>query len=85
MDGGFTGPDFAAWVRAEHGQLVVEVVKRSDDLKGFVLLPKRWVVARTFGWLRHCRRLVRDHEQTVASASAWIYRARLRLMLRRLT
>lgn len=84
VDGGFTGPDFAAWVLAEHGQLVVEVVKRSDDLKGFVLLPKRWVVERTFGWLMHCRRLVRDHEQTVASATAWIYLAMLRLMLRRL-
>jgi putative transposase len=48
------------------------------------LLPKRWVVERTFGWLMHCRRLVRDHEQTVASAVGWIYLAMIRLMLRRL-
>jgi transposase len=84
VDGGFTGVDFATWVLAEHGQLKVEVVQRNDDLKGFVLVPKRWVVERTFGWLMHCRRLVRDHEQTVAAATAWIYLAMLRLMLRRL-
>ena len=43
-----------------------------------------WVVERTFGWLMHCRRLVRDHEQTAASAAGWIYLAMTRLMLRRL-
>ncbi len=48
------------------------------------LLPKRWVVERTFGWLMHCRRLVRDREQTAASAAGWIYLAMIRLMLRRL-
>ena len=47
-------------------------------------LPKRWGVERTCGWLMHCRRLVRDHEQTVASAAGWIYLAMTRLMLRRL-
>ena len=84
VDGGFNGPEFAAWVQTQHPKLVVEVVKRLADVPGFTLLPKRWVVERTFGWLMHCRRLVRDHEQTVASATAWIYLAMLRLMLRRL-
>jgi putative transposase len=84
VDSGFNGPDFAAWVQTQHPQLVVEVVKRLADVPGFTLLPKRWVVERTFGWLMHCRRLVRDHEQTTASATAWIYLAMLRLMLRRL-
>ena len=84
VDGGFNGPDFAAWVKTQQPKLVVEVVKRLTDVPGFTLLPKRWVVERTFGWLMHCRRLVRDHEQTAASATAWIYLAMTRLMLRRL-
>ena len=53
-------------------------------MPGFHLLPKRWVVERPFGWLMHCRRLVRDHEQTATSAAGWIYLAMPRLMLRRL-
>ena len=84
VDGGFTGAEFADWVKARHATLEVEVVKRNADLKGFTLLPKRWVVERSFGWLMHCRRLVRDHEQTTASATAWIHLAFIRLMLRRL-
>ena len=84
MDGGFTGAEFADWVQARHATLAVEVVQRNADLKGFTLLPKRWVVERSFGWLMHCRRLVRDHEQTTASATAWIHPAFTRLMLRRL-
>ena len=84
VDGGFTGPEFAGWVKTQHATLEVEVVKRNADLKGFTLLPKRWVVERSFGWLMHCRRLVRDHEQTTASATAWIHLAFIRLMLRRL-
>ena len=84
VDGGFNGPDFAAWVQTQHPKLVVEVVKRLAEMPGFHLLPKRWVVERTFGWLMHCRRLVRDHEQTAASAAGWIYLAMVRLMLRRL-
>jgi transposase len=63
VDGGFNGPEFAAWVRTQHPQLVVEVVKRLAEVPGFHLLPKRWVVERTFGWLMHCRRLVRDHNK----------------------
>ena len=84
VDGGFNGPEFAAWVQTQHPKLGVEVVKRLAATPGFHLLPKRWVVERTFGWLMHCRRLVRDHEQTIASAAGWIYLAMIRLMLRRL-
>jgi transposase len=84
VDGGFNGPEFAAWVQTQHPKLVVEVVKRLAEVPGFHVLPKRWVVERTFGWLMHCRRLVRDHEQTAASAAGWIYLAMTRLMLRRL-
>jgi putative transposase len=62
----------------------LDVVRRPQGAKGFQILPHRWVVERTFGWLMHCRRLVRDHEQTAASAAGWIYLAMTRLMLRRL-
>lgn len=84
VDGGFSGPDFGAWVRGQSPNLEVEVVKRSDDLKGFKVLPRRWVVERTFGWLMLNRRLVRDHEKTESSATAWIYIAMIRLVLGRL-
>jgi putative transposase len=59
----------------------VEIIKRSDAAKGFEVLPKRWVVERTFAWLLHHRRLVRDYEKTVASAQAFVYLAAIRIML----
>lgn len=83
VDGGYTGEDFAARVRAQRPKLDVEVVKRSDDLSGFRVLPKRWVVERTFAWLMQHRRLVRDYEQTETSATGWIFIAMIRVMLRR--
>ena len=84
VDGGFSGPDFAAWVHEQRPELEVEVVKRSDDMEGFEVLPRRWAVERTFGWLMLNRRLVRGHEKTESSATAWIYIAMIRLMLGRL-
>jgi transposase len=62
----------------------VTVVKRSDATAGFKILPRRWVVERTFGWLMFQRRLVRDYETTESSAEAWIYIALIRIQLRRL-
>ena len=62
----------------------LEIIKRTDDMKGFVLLPKRWVVERTFGWLTRCRRLCKDYERTTSSAEGFVYAAMTRLMLRRL-
>ena len=84
VDGGYTGPAFAAWVKALRPKLAVEVVKRSDDTTGFKVLPRRWVVERTFGWLMHHRRLVRDYETSATSAEAWIFIAMIRIQLRRL-
>lgn len=84
VDGGYTGADFAAQARQHRPQLVVEVVKRSDLAQGFEVLPKRWLVERTFGWLMRHRRLVRDYERTETSAAGWIYVAMIRIMLRRL-
>ncbi len=63
----------------------LEIVKRSDTAKGFVLLPKRWVVERTFGWLGRCRRLAKDFENLTRSHAAFVILAMIRLMLRRLT
>ena len=84
VDGGYSGPAFAHWVKGLRRKLVVEVVKRSDDVKGFRVLPRRWVVERTFGWLMRQRRLVRDYETSESSAEAWFYIAMIRIQLRRL-
>lgn len=84
VDGGYRGPAFAQWVKGVRPKLKVEVVKRSDDLKGFAVLPRRWVVERTFGWLMRHRRLVRDYETTATSAQAFAYLAMIRIQLRRL-
>jgi transposase len=84
VDGGYTGEIFAQWVSTLRPKLAVAVVKRSDDLAGFKVLLRRWVVKRTFGWLMRQRRLVRDYETTESSAEAWIYIAMIRIQLRRL-
>lgn len=84
VDGGYSGEAFAQWVKGIRRKLAVQVVKRSDDVKGFRVLPRRWAVERTFGWLMRQRRLVRDYETTEASAEAWIYLAMIRIQLRRL-
>lgn len=84
VDGGYSGEAFAQWVKGLRPKLAVEVVKRSDANKGFKILPHRWVVERTFGWLMRHRRLVRDYETTKSSAEAWIYIAMIRIQLRRL-
>jgi putative transposase len=82
-DGGFSGDDFADWVRTHFG-CEVEIVKRPGDAKGFVVLPRRWVVERTFAWLTRFRRLGKDFEVLVRNSEAFIYAAMSRLMLRRL-
>ena len=84
VDGGYSGPDFAAWVRTLRPKLEVEVVRRCEDVKGFKVLPRRWVVERTFGWLMKQRRLVRDYEETETSAAAMVHLAMIHIMLRRL-
>jgi putative transposase len=84
VDGGYTGATFTEWVQRLGPKLAVEVIKRSDATTGFKVLPRRWVVERTFGWLMHQRRLARDYETTETSAEAWIYIAMIRIQLRRL-
>jgi transposase len=82
-DGGFNGPAFLQWVM-DTCHWILEVVLRPKEQKRFVLLPKRWVIERTNGWLMHCRRLVRDYERLPESSEAFIYLAMIRIMVRRL-
>jgi putative transposase len=83
VDGGFSGEDFLMWVM-NTCRWRIEVVLRPENAKGFVLLPKRWTVERTYGWLHWCRRLNVDYERLPASSEAFIHIAMIRLMLRRL-
>lgn len=82
-DAGYRGQPFADWVKTTFGW-VWEVVKRNDDLKGFHVLPRRWVVERTFGWLNNYRRLSKDYEELPSTSESLIYLTMSRLMLRRL-
>jgi transposase len=72
-DGGYSGKNFEQWVRELRPGLEAEIVKRSDDRKGFEVLSKRWIVERTFGWLSRCRRVVHDYETAESSDIAFIY------------
>lgn len=83
VDGGFSGAEFLHWV-IDTFRWILEVVLRSEGTQGFVLLPKRWMVERTYGWLHWCRRLNMDYERLPASSEALIHIAMIRLMLRRL-
>ena len=69
---------------ADCGPWTIEIAQRPEGVKGFQPLPQRWVVERTFAWLGRCRRLAKDVEATIASATAWILIAHIRLLTRRL-
>jgi len=86
VDGGYVNSVDAKlvdWGRDQEGIEIV-AVPRNADVKGFQVLPRRWVVERTFGWLTRCRRLARDYERTTAHAEAMIQFAMIRLMAARL-
>jgi putative transposase len=82
-DGGYAGKNLRRALKG-NGGWTIEVIKRSDKAKGFVLLPRRWVVERTFAWLGRCRRLAKDWERSTESSAAWATIASIRLMNRRL-
>jgi putative transposase len=81
-DGGYAG-QLVAWALALGGW-ILEIVKRSDDVSGFAVLPKRWIVERTFAWLGKYRRLSKDYEAKPETSEAMIYLAMTHLMVRRL-
>ena len=88
-DGGYQGPQFAKAVAKVLPHLDVEIVKRCpregrDRVKGFVVLPQRWIVERTIAWLNRCRRLAKDWENLNRKALAFLRLASIRLMLRKL-
>lgn len=82
-DGGYSGAETRAAAKRA-GKVELEIVKRSDAAKGFVLLPKRWIVERTFGWLGRCRRLAKDFENLTRTQLAFVKLAMIRLMARRI-
>lgn len=83
VDGGYRGV-LLEWVKV-HFRFILEVILRSDDDKGFVILPKRWVVERTFAWLNNHRRMSKDYERYCQTSETFAYLAMTRLMLNRLT
>lgn len=82
-DGGYAGPKLRGALRRV-GKFTLEIVKRTDKAKGFEVLPRRWVVERTFAWLGRCRRLAKDFERTIETAEAWVLVANIRMLTRRL-
>ena len=82
-DAAYAGPKLSGALE-EIGAWTMEIIKRSDGAQGFEVLPRRWVVERTFAWLNRCRRLAKDWEKSIASAQAWILVAHIRLLSRRL-
>ncbi len=83
-DSAYAGPVFHDRLASVMPNLVIEIVRRSDRAKGFVVLPKRWIVERTIGWLGRCRRLAKDWENRNRNALAFLRLASIRLMLRKL-
>lgn len=82
-DGGYAGDKLKDELR-HLGKWTVEIVKRSDAAKGFEVMPRRWVVERTLAWLNRNRRLAKDFEHTLASATAWLFIASVQLLTRRI-
>lgn len=83
-DAAYRGPQFRQAVAKLRPHLTTEIVTRSDQQKGFVVLPKRWIVERTLAWLNRCRRLAKDFENYTRHAVAFLCLASIRLMLRKL-
>lgn len=79
-DGGYRGK-LVKWVR-QHVQAVLDIVKRDPTTRGFAVLPRRWVVERTFAWLGRFRRLSKDYERDLASSEGMIYLASIKTLLR---
>jgi putative transposase len=82
-DGAYTGENLASWCK-ERGGWELEIVERNADTEGFIVLPHRWIVERTFEWLIRNRRLSKDYERKVQTSETFIKVAMIRLILRRL-
>ena len=82
-DGAYSSAELIAWVKAQF-DCVLEVVEKKKPVNGFQVVPRRWVVERTFAWLSRYRRLNRDYERNPKSSESMVYVASSRLMLQRL-
>lgn len=82
-DSAYGGPIFHTALIKIMPQLKVEIVRRYDQAKGFVVLPKRWIVERTIAWLNRCRRFAKDWENLNRNALAFLHLASIRFMLRK--
>ena len=82
-DGGYAGNKLRDALEG-HGDWTLEIIKRSDKAQGFEVLPRRWVVERTFAWLGRCRRLAKDWERSIESSTAWATIASIRMLTRRI-
>lgn len=82
-DGGYAGPKLRDALTGI-GNWTIQIVKRSDTAEGFEVIPRRWVVERTFAWLNRCRRLAKDWEKSIESSQAWILIAHIRTLTRRI-
>lgn len=82
-DGGYAGDKLRDALKG-NGEWTLEIITRSDTAKGFEVLPRRWVVERTFAWLGRCRRLAKDWEQSIESSMVWATIASIRMLTRRI-
>ncbi len=82
-DGGYGGPKLRQALTG-HGSWTLEIIRRNDTQQCFEVLPRRWVVERTFAWLGRCRRLAKDWEQSIESSTAWTLIANIRMLTRRI-
>src|SRR6516225_11179217 len=83
-DGGYQGPEFQSAMKRTMARADLEIVKRLGHAKGFLVLPKRWIIERNLAWLGRCRRLAKDWECLNRKALAFLRLASIRLMLRKL-
>ncbi|MEH2279638.1 MAG: IS5 family transposase [Nostoc sp.] len=83
VDGSYRGKDFQHWVIDVY-RWILSVVTRHEEQKGFVVLPKRWLVERTFGWFNWCWRLSKDYEILLQTTETFVYIAMIHLMLKQL-
>jgi transposase len=82
-DGGYAGRKLREALKGK-GEWTIEIVRRSDAAKGFEVIPRRWVVERSFAWFGRNRRLSRDFERSIESATAWLFLASIQQITRRL-
>lgn len=80
-DGGYAGPKLNGALK-KFGRWTVQIVKRSDTVQGFEIIPRRWVIERTLAWLGRCRRLAKDWEKAITNAEAWLLIAHIRRVTR---